>query len=320
MRYLNKNFSKNNKKTSENSQNYYNFGLYKKKDMESKQLKWVLLIFLSLVWGSSFILIKRGLVGLSPFQLGSLRIIFAGAFLLIIGFKSLTKISSSQWKYIALTAVIGTLLPVYFFSYAQTEIDSSVSAILNSLTPLFTLLLGVLLFRFSYQRGQLLGVLIGLIGCVLLIFNGASAHSDQNYFYTIFVVLGSICYALNVNLIKKYLSDLNPLSITTGNFAVILVPALIGLFFTDFGAVMHETKVQHAMGFILILAIVGTGIANILFFKLIQVASPIFASSVTYLIPVVAFFWGILDHESLSFTQMIGAFIILIGVYLAAKK
>lgn len=288
--------------------------------MESKQLKWIVLIFLSLVWGSSFILIKRGLVGLTPFQLGSLRIVFAGVFLLLIGFKSLTKIGSSQWKYIALTSFVGTLMPVYLFSYAQTEIDSSVSAILNSLTPLFTLLLGVVLFRFSYERGQLIGVLVGLIGCMLLIFNGASNHSDQNYFYAIFVVLGSICYALNVNLIKKYLSDLNPLSITTGNFAVILVPALIGLYFTDFSSTMQASKTQHAMVFVLILGIIGTGIANILFFRLIQIATPIFASSVTYLIPVVAFFWGILDKESLSVTQMIGAFIILVGVYLAAKK
>ncbi len=288
--------------------------------MNSNQSKWLLLIFLSLVWGSSFILIKRGLVGLSPFQLGSLRIVFASAFLLAIGFKGLTKIPSTQWKYIALTAFIGTLLPVYLFSYAQTEIDSSVSAILNSLTPLFTLLLGVILFKFSFDRSQLIGILVGLVGCVLLIFTGANGQTGQNYFYATFVVLGSICYAANVNLIKKYLSDLSPLSITTGNFAVILLPALVGLSFTGFYNIFNQPSVLNSMGYILILGVVGTGLANILFFRLIQMATPIFASSVTYLIPVVAFFWGFLDHEVLSNSQLFGAFIILVGVYLSAKK
>lgn len=288
--------------------------------MISKNLKWMLLLMLSLIWGSSFILIKKGLVGLSPFQLGSLRVVFATIFLLIIGFKSILKLTFKQWMYIALTGVIGTLLPVYLFSYAQTAIDSSVSAILNSLTPLFTLLLGFLLFAFPFRKKQLLGLLIGLLGCFLLIFSGIKSDGSSNYFYTFYVVLGSICYALNVNLIKKYLSEVSPLSITTGNFVVIFIPALIGLFFTDFHNQLSISSVQYSIGFILILGIIGTGLSNIMYFKLIQISSPIFASSVTYLIPVVACIWGFLDNESLSPIQTIGALVILGGVYLSAKK
>jgi drug/metabolite transporter (DMT)-like permease len=134
------------------------------------------------------------------------------------------------------------------------------------------------------------------------------------------VVIASVCYAINVNLIKKLLSDVKPLSITTGNFLVLLVPALLVLFSTNFIAVCTLPQTQHAMLFIIILGIVGTGIANICFFKLIQISSPVFASSVTYLIPVVAFFWGLLDHEMLTPLQFFGAFVILIGVYLANKK
>jgi drug/metabolite transporter (DMT)-like permease len=288
--------------------------------MNTKQLKWFFLIVLALIWGSSFILIKKGLVGLNPFQLGSLRMIFAAGFLLVIGFKSLPLIPLHQWKYIALTAMFGTFIPAYLFAIAQTQIDSSVSSILNSLTPLNTLILGALIFKLDFKRSQILGVIIGLIGSALLILNGAMHHPEQNYSYAVLVLIASLCYATNVNLIKRHLSDLSPLSISTGNFTVMLLPALIILYFSGFFEVIEIPKVQHSVIFILILGVVGTGIANILFFKLIQMSSPVFATSVTYLIPVVAFFWGLLDNEMLTPVQFIGAFIILIGVYLSSKK
>lgn len=288
--------------------------------MVAKQFKWVFLLLLSLIWGSSFILIKKGLVGLSAFQLGSLRIIFAALFLLLIGFKSLIKIPHHQWKYVALTSLFGTFIPAYLFAIAQTQIDSSISSILNSLTPLNTLLIGAIFFHLDFRRNQIFGVLIGLAGSLLLIWNGAVHHPNQNYYYAILVVIASICYATNVNLIKKHLSDLPPLSISTGNFLVLLFPALGVLYFTDFFTVLHEVKVQESMLYILILGVLGTGIANIVFFKLIQISSPVFATSVTYLIPVVAFFWGVLDHEMLTPVQLFGAFIVLVGVYLSARK
>ncbi|MFV8345158.1 DMT family transporter [Flavobacterium sp. ZB4P13] len=288
--------------------------------MESKQLKWVYLMVLALVWGSSFILIKKGLIGLTALQLGSLRIIFAAVFLLLIGFKSLSKIPAHKWKYIALTSMFGTFIPAYLFAIAQTEIDSSVSSILNSLTPLNTLILGALVFGLQFKRNQIFGILIGLIGSALLILNGAIHHPEQNYYYAILVLIASICYAVNVNLIKKYLHDLSPLSITTGNFMMLFFPAFIILFFSGFFEVMHDVKVQESVLFIMVLGVVGTGIANILFFKLIQMSSPVFATSVTYLIPVVAFCWGLLDNEMLTTVQFFGAFIVLIGVYLSAKK
>ena len=288
--------------------------------MESKQLKWVLLSILSLIWGSSFILIKKGLIGLTPIQLGSLRIIFAGLFLILVGFKSLSKISFQQWKFIALTALFGTFIPAYLFAIAQTEIDSSVSSILNSLTPLNTLVIGSLAFGLQFRRNQIIGVIIGLIGSALLILNGAMNHPEQNYYYALLVIIASVCYATNVNLVKKHLSGMAPLSITTGNFLVMLLPATLILFFTDFLDVVSMPQVQHSMLFIVILGVIGTGIANIIFFKLIQLSSPVFATSVTYLIPIVAFFWGLLDNEMLTPIQFFGAFIILIGVYLSAKK
>ncbi len=288
--------------------------------MQTNTLKWLFLTVLALIWGSSFILIKKGLVGLSPMQLGSLRIIFSAIFLIIIGFKSITEIKQHQWKYIALTSLFGTFIPAFLFAIAQTQISSSVSSILNSLTPLNTLIIGGLAFGLTFKRTQVFGVIIGLIGTLLLIVNGALNHPNQNYWYTVLVLVASICYATNVNLLKKHLSDVKPLSISTGNFLVMLVPALIVLFSTDFLSVVENAEVQNSMIYIIILGVVGTGIANIIFFKLIQMSSPVFATSVTYLIPVVAFFWGLLDNEMLTPIQFVGAFIILIGVYLSSKK
>ena len=288
--------------------------------MNSKQTKWFFLLLLALIWGSSFILIKRGLVGLTPYQLGAFRIFFAGLFLLIIGFNSLKSIPKQKWKYIALTAFFGTFIPAFLFSIAETRLDSSISAILNSLTPLNTIILGVLSFGLIFKRSQIYGVIIGFIGSILLVFNGAIHHPEQNYYFSIFVIIASICYALNVNLVKRYLSDLSPLSITTGNFTVMILPALFILAFSGIGKTISIESTQHSIFFILLLGIVGTGIANIIFFKLIQISTPVFATSVTYLIPIVAFFWGLLDNEMLTPVQFLGAFIILIGVYLSSKK
>lgn len=288
--------------------------------MQTNTLKWLYLTVLALIWGSSFILIKKGLVALTPLQLGSLRIIFSALFLLIIGFKSITEIKQHQWKYIALTSLFGTFIPAFLFAIAQTQISSSVSSILNSLTPLNTLILGGIAFGLTFKRTQILGVIIGLIGTVLLIVNGAMHHPNQNYWYTFLILIASICYATNVNLLKKYLSDVKPLAISTGNFLVMLVPALIILFSTGFASQVENYPVLHSMGFVVILGVVGTGIANIIFFRLIQMSSPVFATSVTYLIPVVAFFWGLLDNEMLTPVQFLGAGIILVGVYLSSKK
>lgn len=288
--------------------------------MPIKNNKWFLFIALSLIWGSSFILIKRGLVGLTPFQLGSLRIIFAALFLLIIAFKHLKTIPANKWKYVVLTGISGILLPVYLFAFAQMGISSSVSGILNSLTPLYTLLIGALAFGLIFKRNQIFGVILGLGGCLMLVLNSDSSHTEENYMYALFVVAATFCYALNVNLVKRYLSDVSPLSIITGNFAVLLIPAIVVLSCTDFYNVVQKPETQHAMWFIMILGIIGTGIANLIYYKLIQLSSPLFASSVTYVIPIVAFAWGLLDNEMLTPFQFLGSFIILTGVYMASKK
>lgn len=288
--------------------------------MQPKQLKWSLIIILSLIWGSSFILIFKGLKGLSPLELGSVRILFSAAFLLLIGFKSMTEIRLFQWKYVALTSLFGTFIPAYLFALAETKVSSSICSVLNSLTPLNTFFVGFVAFGFHFKRNQFIGLIIGLIGTAILLLSGKTISGNNEYYYSIFVIIASLCYAININLIKKYLSDVKPLAITTGNFLVLMLPAMVILYFTDFKYHFYSPKTQQALFFVLILGVVGTGIANVIYYKLIQISSPVFASSVTYLIPIVAFFWGILNNEQLNSWQFFGGFIILVGIYLANRK
>mgnify|MGYP005825236823 FL=1 len=210
---------------------------------------------------------------------------------------------------------------VFLFAYAVNGIDSSIASILNSLTPFNTLIFGALIFGYTFKKQQLLGIFIGLIGTVLLILNGANLNPDQNYWFAILVVFASIGYALNVNIVKKYLHDISALSIVTGNFLVLIIPAFIVLLSTDFFNTFQPTETSlTALGYITILAIFGTGIAKIFYNKMVHLASPVFASSVTYLIPIVAIFWGYLDGEELSIIQLFAGLIILLGVYLVNKK
>ena len=288
--------------------------------MSANFQKWFFLIVLSLIWGSSFILIKKGLQnGLSAYQVGAFRILFSSLFLLCIGYKSLFQIKPYQWKFIALTAMFGTFFPAFLFALAQTKVSSSVCSILNSLTPLNTLLVGAFAFGIPAKRNQFVGVVIGLSGTLLLILMGKT-QSSQNYYYAVLVLIASVCYAINVNLVKRFLSDVKPLSITTGNFLVLLFPAVLVILGTNFQKTIQFQQAGYGLFFIAILGVVGTGIANIIFFRLIQTASTVFATSVTYLIPIVAFFWGLLDEESLTIWQFLGAFVILIGVYISNKK
>ena len=289
--------------------------------MKNVQLRWIILFALSLIWGSSFILIKKSLIGLTPIQVGALRILITAFVLTVIGFKSITIISKKQWFYIFLTAVLGTFFPAFLYAYAINGIDSSIASILNSLTPLNTLIIGALVFGFAFKRHQLFGILIGLIGTVILILKGSALNPEQNYWYALFPILSSVGYAFNVNILKKYLSDLSALTVTVGNFVILIIPASIVLWVSGFFETFEFTaETRPSLIYITILAVFGTALAKTMFNRLVQLSSPIFSSSVTYLIPIVAVFWGLMDGENLTLIQLFAGSIILLGVYLTNRK
>ena len=288
--------------------------------MQVQTKKWLYLIILSLVWGSSFILIKKGLVGLTSIQVGALRLFFTSIFLLSVGAKSLKQIKRSQWKWVFWTGLLGSGIPPFLFAIAQTEIDSGIASILNSLTPLNTLITGIVMFGILTTKRQIFGVIIGFTGTFILIAAGYGFNSDQNYWYSIFIIIASVGYAINVNMIKRYLNDVGALAISTGNFAILSLPAIIILWFTGFFETILDSKeMQISSLYIIVLSLFGTAIAKVLFNKLVHIASPVFASSVTYTMPLISILWGVLDGEKLNLYQLLGGLIILIGVYLANK-
>lgn len=289
--------------------------------MKNVNIKWVYLLVLSLIWGSSFILIKKSLLGLTPFQLGALRTIITGIFLFMVGFKTLKTIEKQQWKWLALSGFLGSFFPGFFFAIAETEIDSSVVSILNSLTPLNTLLMGLAIFKITSTRRQILGVIIGFIGTSILILRGAELNPEQNYLFSGFVLLSTVMYAANVNIIKSRLHSVKPLAIATGNYVTIFIPAVIVLTMTGFfnKSTFDNPAIPMSLVYITTLSFFGTALAKVLFNNLIQISTPVFASSVTYIMPIVALMWGVLDGETFSWVQGFASMIILFGVYLSHR-
>jgi drug/metabolite transporter (DMT)-like permease len=290
--------------------------------MKNPNVKWIYLIILSVIWGSSFILIKKSLLGLNPYQLGALRTIITGVILLLAGFQHLKNIPKSKWKWLFLSGLLGSFIPAFFFAIAETEIDSAVASILNSLVPLNTIILGFTVFKIASTRRQILGVVIGFVGTAILILKGSELNPDQNYLYAGFVIVSTLMYGANVNIIKRHLQDVKPLAIAVGNYIFIIIPAFIILLFTDFFTTerLNNPNLINALLYVTILSILGTAVAKVFFNKLVQISTPVFASSVTYVMPIVALIWGVLDGESFSFVQGLAAILILIGVYLSHKR
>ena len=284
--------------------------------------KWVYLFSLSIIWGSSYILIKKGLVGLTPLQLGSTRIVMTTVILMIFGWKQLRKIPKEAWKWIILTGFFGTFFPSYLFAFAETVIDSSVAAVLNGMTPLFTLILGLLFFNSSFKWMKIVGVLVGFGGTLVLVSNEFTMRSGLSSWYAFLVMAATLCYSINVNLIKHKLQGVPALAIALGNFIAIVIPAFGVLLFTDFPwtKITSSPEVSSSIGYILILSLFGTALAKVMFNELVSISTAVFSISITYLLPIVAIAWGILDGEQFTLIQWLGCALILLGVYLITDK
>ena len=283
--------------------------------------KWGTLIILSFIWGSSYILIKKGLTGLTPVQLGSLRVIITTILIAPIGYNKIKHIPKNKMKWVAISAFVGSFFPAYLFAFAETEISSSVTAVMVSLTPLFTLLISVIIFGEDLLKKQVIGVIIGFLGIVVLI-NNELLSSSFNILFVMFIVLAAFCYAVNANLLKYKLPNIPALGIVFMSFLFMFIPAFIVLFFSDFpfSDFTSDPLILESIVYIVILALFGTAIAKVMYIKLLAISTPVFSVSTTYLMPVVAIFWGLLDGEEFKLTQFIGTSIILLGVYLVTKK
>ncbi len=280
--------------------------------------KWLIFSLLACIWGSSFILMKRGLLSFDFVEVGLIRVVTASVVTLAFTFPALKEFRRADLPWLIIVGLFGNGLPYLLFPLSVAHVDSSVVGILNALVPLFTVIIGLMFFGARTNRNQVIGIVTGLFGALWLIAPWQADLGSSEWVYTALPVLATVQYAIAINVIGQKLSHLSTNAITLLGFMTIFPPALIGLFgFTDFTTDLSATEgAWTSLFYLCILGVVGTAIAVILFNKLIKMTTPIFASSITYCIPVVAMLWGVYDGEQLALRHLLGVGLILWGVYL----
>jgi len=286
--------------------------------LDKRITHWGIFLLLSLTWGSSFILMKIGMEGLASYQVASVRLVAAGLTLLPFFIRYIRQTPRSKLPFIILSGILGNGIPAYLFCLAETRIDSALAGILNSLTPLMALLAGLVIFKAPFEKRQLVGISIGLLGVVGLF--AIKGVSTGYWYYGFFVLLATVCYGVNIGLVHHYLRGFSSLQLSAIALffcALFALPVLIGShFFPLFAGAQAPWKSLAAAS---TLGIFGSGIATVLFYILIQKAGTVFASMVTYALPVVAIGWGLLAGEDITWLQVACLGVILMGVYIVKR-
>lgn len=285
-------------------------------DLNKRGHQWLALLFLAFIWGTSFILMKKGLQSYSNQQVAAFRVFFSFIFILPFTLKNLGKISKQNLFSLIVVGLVGIALPALLFTTAQTKIPSSLAGMLNSFTPLSTLLVGVILYKSNVRIVNLLGIIVGLAGAIGLIMNNSVLSVENVNMNAFLVILATMCYGINVNEVKYKLQDLNGIEITALAFLFIGPLSGIYLLFSDFSKAQATPEYIQNLMYIAVLALFSSVLAVIIFNNLIKYTTGIFAASVTYIIPVFAIFWGLFDGENVSIIQIGWISIILLGVYL----
>lgn len=296
-------------------------------DLQGKNTlkSWLLLILLALIWGSSFILIKRGLAVFSPGEVGAYRIVSAAVVLLPLSLTRIKNLSKRQIRNLVVAGFVGSFFPAFLFAKAQTELSSSLTGVLNALTPLFVVLVGALFFHSRITKRNGVGLFIAFVGVLILISirqgGGLGSFNEING-YVFYVLLATLFYGINLNLIKYWFVALKPVEITAISLLMVLPVALIYLFVgTSFSfKLVHHEGALEAIGYLTILGVLGTALALIIFNGLVKMVTPVFASSVTYLVPIIAVIWGVLDGEILEETHYLGMIAIILGVWIGNSR
>lgn len=284
-------------------------------------LSWLILVALALIWGSSFILVKKGLQAFSPPQVASIRVFVAFLSLAPLALFSWRYVPLSKLGYLFLSGFLGIFFPAFLFAFAQSKISSLMAGILNSLTPLFALLVGVLFFGQQGSLTRYAGVVVGFLGTVALILVNRGGGQIAVNAYALLIVLAALMYGINVNLVKKYLSLLPPLHVSTLSLFLVGPFALISLMnLKVVHTYQHTPGSKTSLFFLILLGLFSTGLGTVLFNRLLQLTSALFASSVTYLIPVVAVTWGILDGEPLTWAHILSMMLIIAGVWMVNRN
>ncbi|MDQ1159983.1 drug/metabolite transporter (DMT)-like permease [Chryseobacterium sp. SORGH_AS 447] len=290
--------------------------------MNADKEKWVLLIVLSLIWGSSFILIKKSLEHYNPYQVGALRVLIAGLILMPVAISKYRLFPKKHLKWLILAAFTGNFIPMFLFPIAETEVSSSIAGIINSMMPIFVIIVGALVWKFETTKQQIIGTFISFTGVCLLAFGGNGDEGQFKLIPILLLLLATLCYAVSTTTVKSKLMEVSSTVLSAFVFSFVLFfPSLIALAGTGFFSTFSFDE-NHLTGlmFVGLLSVFGTGLAMMMNYRLLKVSSPLFASTVTLLMPIVAIIWGILDGEKLSVMQFVGAGIIIAGlIFLRAK-
>lgn len=278
------------------------------------------LIFLAFIWGTSFILMKRGLEVFTANQVAAMRLFISFLALLPFAIKRLRGLSIRMWFYIAIAGFFGSGIPAFMFTIAQQHINSSMAGILNALTPLFTLIIAVFFFRTKVLWYNVIGIILGFIGAAALVIKDFSSLFEYNNVYGLLIVFATLLYGYNTNHVKHLLIGMNGLAITALSFFVIGPFAGIYLLFSGIEVPMSHPQAIEAIGYTVILAVVGTAFALIIWNTLIKKLTAIYASSVTYIIPVFAIMWGVIDGEEFALREILSIALIFAGIYLVNKN
>jgi drug/metabolite transporter (DMT)-like permease len=291
-----------------------------KPDFEKPLWQWAAIIVLAFTWGSSFILMKKGLESYTHLQVASIRMFSAAVVLFPIAFRNIKVLKTKYFMPLLISGLFGNGIPSFLFAKAQTGISSAFAGMLNSLTPFFTLVIGAFAFRANVVLLQVIGVLIGLVGATGLILSDGTGNINVNFGFGSYVIAACICYGISVNTIKTYLYELNSRIITSLALLLITPVILVILLGTEVHNSISTKEDYINLFYLILLGVVGTSLAVILFNMLIKKTSAVFASSVTYLIPIVSIFWGMVDGESVHFYDFLFTGVILCGVYLVNYK
>lgn len=289
--------------------------------MKPEKEKWILLVVLSLIWGSSFILIKKSLEHFTPYQVGALRILISGVLLAPIALLNRDKFPKKSLKWLIIAALAGNFIPMFLFPIAETKVSSSIAGIMNSMMPIFTIIVGALFWKTKTTSRQIIGILISFTGVVILLLSG-DKQADMPLFYVSLLLLAAFLYAVSVTTVGAKLTHI-PAKIMSSFvfFYVLALPSFICLFLTGFFSEFTFTQDNLiGLGFVATLSVFGTGLAMMLQYRLMSVSNALFASTVTLIMPIIAVMWGVLDGESFTFIQFLGAIVILGGLIFLRKK
>jgi drug/metabolite transporter (DMT)-like permease len=288
-------------------------------NQSNKFIIWTSFLYLTLVWGSTFILNKRTLITFTSIQAASLRLTFGLSAMIWFVKPHLALIPKEKRFHLVVSALTGICIPAYCFALAQAGLPSAMTGVLNALTPCMAFILGIVFFRQSASWLKIAGLTLGFIGSAMIILVNAKGQLSLNA-YALWVVLAAMLYGFNLNWVKKYLAEVPALPLATTAVVIAGVVGFCILLTTNWLESMRANPAgTTSFAAIATLGILGTALGQFFFARMLQLSSALFAGTITYFIPIVAVAWGLYDGEVLTWVHFLGILCIIGGILIISR-